>query len=62
MPILNEKTRTLSALEGVPLLDFERDVPPDGGLFLDEVHVNAAGALLEAKVAAAFLTAQGVLR
>lgn len=52
----------LSALEGVPLLDFERDVPPDGGLFLDEVHVNAAGALLEAKVAAAFLTAQGVLR
>jgi lysophospholipase L1-like esterase len=62
MPFLNEKTRALAAAEGVPLLDFEREIPPDGALFQDEVHVNAAGALLEARAAARFLTEQGVLR
>jgi hypothetical protein len=62
MPLLNEKTRALAAAEGVPLLDFEREIPPDGTLFQDEVHVNAAGALLEARAAARFLTEKGVLR
>jgi lysophospholipase L1-like esterase len=62
MPLANGRTRALAAATGVPLLDLEREIPQDPALFLDEVHVNAAGARLEARAAAAFLTESGVLR
>jgi hypothetical protein len=55
MAVFNVEVRSLAAREGVPLLDFERLVPPRPDLFLDEVHVTGVGARLEAREAARLL-------
>ena len=55
MAVFNAETRSLAAREGVPLLDLERLIPPRPDLFLDEVHVTASGARLEAEEAAPVL-------
>jgi GDSL-like lipase/acylhydrolase family protein len=53
----NEEVRRLAAGEGVPLLDLEREIPPERELFLDEVHVSPLGAVREAAAAARVIAA-----
>ena len=51
----NDSTRAVAAEEHAILVDAEREIPPDPGLFVDHVHYNAAGADAFARVAAAAL-------
>jgi hypothetical protein len=62
MARFNGEVRALAAREGLALLDLERLVPPRAELFLDEVHVSPAGALLEAREAARFLATRAPAR
>jgi lysophospholipase L1-like esterase len=61
MPVFNQNVRDLAAREGLPLLDFEKEVPPDSELWLNEIHVSASGARLEASLAADFLLREGLV-
>jgi hypothetical protein len=62
MVVFNDKTRALAAEEGLPVLDFQRDVPPTKELFIDEMHVTPRGARLEAELATRFLLENGLVR
>jgi hypothetical protein len=61
MAVFNDRIRALSAEEGLPILDFERDVPPAKELFIDEIHVTPRGARLEGELAARFLLSNGLV-
>ena len=60
--VFNDKVRALAAEEGLPVLDFQRDVPPTKELFIDEIHVTPEGARLEAELATRFLLENGFVR
>ena len=62
MAVFNDKVRALAAEEGLPVLDFQRDVPPTKELFIDEIHVSSQGARLEAELATKFLLENGFVR
>lgn len=62
MVVFNDQVRALAAEEGLPVLDFQRDVPPVKELFIDEIHVTPRGARLEAELATKFLLANGLAR
>lgn len=59
MVVFNDRIRALAAEEGLPVLDFQRDVPPTKDLFIDEIHVTPRGARLEAELATRFLLENG---
>lgn len=61
MVVFNDKIRALAAEEGLPVLDFQRDVPPTNDLFIDEIHVTPRGARLEAELATKFLLSQNLV-
>lgn len=60
--VFNNKVRALAAEEGLPVLDFQRDVPPTKDLFIDEIHVTPRGARLEAQLATRLLLENGFVR
>jgi hypothetical protein len=62
MVVFNDRVRSLAAEEGIPVLDFQRAVPPTKELFIDEIHVTPKGAHLEAELAARFLLENGFVR
>jgi lysophospholipase L1-like esterase len=62
MVVFNDRVRALAAEEGVPVLDFQRDVPPTKELFIDEIHVSPQGARLEAELATRFLLENSLVR
>jgi hypothetical protein len=62
MVVFNDRIRALATEEGLPVLDFQRDVPPTKELFIDEMHVTPRGARLEAELATKFLLENGLVR